>query len=275
MLSLDLFDSKYERELREGAVDDLEYRRMNDLREKMEYLMQAYKKADTDEVKNAIMKRYNEYKAEREGYMKVREQQVPSRQDPFAYVKPEPKGIGDIQDPKQKMAQLAQRSKKGAMANVAAGIKAFVKGEPEPMGEEAQPRTHAQNVYFEILKAWEDERDYIVLPFPNAPNPVTMIRGQLWNAIVDLGSIKDPKRRAKYVEDRFNDFESFMSWLGNLKRYKVPAKKKGKTQSLPLQIPQQPTGQAQPTAPGSPLMDPEFTGIKPPGNLQEKKSLAT
>jgi hypothetical protein len=199
------------------------------------------------------------------------EQQVPSKQDPFAYVKPEPQGIGDIQDPKAKMAQLAQRTKKGPLANVAAGIKAFVKGEPEPMGEEAQPRTHAQNVYFEILKAWEDERDYIVLPFPNAPNPVTMIRGQIWNAIVDLGSIKDPKRRAKYVEDRFNDFETFMSWLGNLKRYKVPAKKKGKTQSLPLQIPQQPTGQSQPTAPGSPLMDPEFTGIKPPGNLQEKK----
>ena len=289
MLSLDLFDSKYERELREGAVDDLEYRRMNDLREKMEYLMQAYKKADTDEMRQAIMARYNEYKTEREGYMKVREQQVPSRQDPFAYVKPEPKGIGDIQDPKQKMAQLQQRSKKGPLANVAAGIKAFVKGEPEPMGEADNPldqlplpsqtrptprfgtRTHAQNVYFEILKAWDDERDYIVIPFPNAPNPVTMIRGQLWNAIVDLGSIKDPKRRAKYVEERFNDFESFMSWLGNLKRYKVPAKKKGKTQSLPLQIPQQPTGQAQPTAPGSPLMDPEFTGIKPPGNLQEKK----
>jgi hypothetical protein len=102
MLSLDLFATQFERELREGAVDDLEYRRMNDLREKMEMLMQAYKKADTDEVKTAIMKRYKEYKAEREGYMKVREQQVPSKQDPFAYVKPEPKGIGDTQDPRTK-----------------------------------------------------------------------------------------------------------------------------------------------------------------------------
>ena len=138
MLSLDLFDSKYERELREGAVDDLEYRRMNDLREKMEYLMQAYRQADTDEVRNAIMKRYNEYKTERESYMKVREQQVPSKQDPFAYVKPEPRGIGDVQDPKAKMAQLAQRSKKGPLANVAAGVKAFVKGEPEPMGEQQE-----------------------------------------------------------------------------------------------------------------------------------------
>jgi hypothetical protein len=156
MLSLDLFDSKYERELREGAVDDLEYRRMNDLREKMEYLMQAYRQADTDEVRNAIMKRYNEYKTERESYMKVREQQVPSKQDPFAYVKPEPRGIGDVQDPKAKMAQLAQRSKKGPLANVAAGVKAFVKGEPEPIGEEQQainPRALGVANFQRLVKA--------------------------------------------------------------------------------------------------------------------------
>jgi hypothetical protein len=138
MLSIDLFATQFERELREGAVDDLEYRRMTDLREKMEMLMQAYKKADTDEVRQAIMKRYNEYKAERESYMKVREQQVPSKQDAFAYVKPEPRGIGDIQDPKDKMAQLAQRAKKGPLANVGAGIRAFIKGEPEPMDEQQE-----------------------------------------------------------------------------------------------------------------------------------------
>ena len=50
MLSIDLFATPFEKELREGRVDDLEYRRMNDLREKMEYLMQAYKKADTKEA---------------------------------------------------------------------------------------------------------------------------------------------------------------------------------------------------------------------------------
>jgi hypothetical protein len=155
MLSIDLFATQFERELREGAVDDLEYRRMNDLREKMEMLMQAYKKADTDEVKNAIMKRYNEYKSERESYTKVREQQVPSKQDPFAYVKPEPKGIGDTQDPKQKMAQLAQRSKKGPLANVGAGLKAFIKGEPEPMGEEQgiNPRALGVANFQRLVKA--------------------------------------------------------------------------------------------------------------------------
>lgn len=136
MLSLDLFATQFERELREGAVDDLEYRRMNDLREKMEMLMQAYKKADTDEMRRAIMKRYNEYKAEREGYLKIREQQVPGKQDPFAYVKPEPKGIGDIQDPQTKMSQLAQKGKKGPLANVGAGLKGFLTGKEEPLDEQ-------------------------------------------------------------------------------------------------------------------------------------------
>lgn len=154
MLSLDLFDSKFERELREGAVDDLEYRRMNDLREKMEYLLKAYKKADSDEQRQAIMKRYNEYKSEREGYLKIREQQVPSKQDPFAYVKPEPRGIGDIQDPKTKMSQLAQKSKKGPLANVGAGLKGFLTGKEEPLDEqEISPRALGVANFQRLVKA--------------------------------------------------------------------------------------------------------------------------
>ena len=54
------------------------------------------------------------------------------------------------------MAQLQQRSKKGPLANVAAGIKAFVKGEPEPMGEEQQainPRALGVANFQRLLKA--------------------------------------------------------------------------------------------------------------------------
>ena len=39
MLSLDLFDSRYERDLREGAVDDLEARRIDDLNDRMQDLL--------------------------------------------------------------------------------------------------------------------------------------------------------------------------------------------------------------------------------------------
>jgi hypothetical protein len=141
MLSIDLFNSKYERKLREGAVDDLEARRIDDLNMKMLDLLDRAKESlykNNPEAMAGLKREYQKFKDERDSYYKIREQQVPSKQDPFAYVKPEPKGIGDIQDPKQKMAQLAQKSKKGPLANVGAGLKAFIKGEPEPMDEEQE-----------------------------------------------------------------------------------------------------------------------------------------
>lgn len=179
MLSLDLFSTKFEKELREGAVDDLEYRRMNDLRDKMEMLMKAYKQADTDEMRSAIMQRYNQYKDEREGYLKIREQQVPSRQDPFAYVKPEPKGIGDIQNPQQKMAQLKQKAKTGPMANVGAGLKAFFKGEPEPMdeqGEGAGPRAYGVANFQRLVKANMGNYPKVEFEFPKPTDNIVLDR---------------------------------------------------------------------------------------------------
>ena len=159
MLSLDLFDSKYERELREGAVDDLESRRIDDLNMKMSDLLDRAKESlykNNPKAMAGLKREYQKFKDERDSYYKIREQQVPSKQDPFAYVKPEPKGIGDVQDPQQKMAQLAQKAKKGPLANVGAGLKAFIKGEPEPMDEEQQainPRALGVANFQRLVKA--------------------------------------------------------------------------------------------------------------------------
>jgi hypothetical protein len=151
---MNLLDLYEQREPYQQNIDELEYRRISDLRDKMEYLMKAYRQATTDDAKNAIMTRYNQYKAEREGYAKVREQQVPGRQDTVAHGKPDPQGIGDVQDPRDKMAQLAQKAKKGPLANVGAGIKAFVKGEPEPMDEQQlNPRALGNANFARLVKA--------------------------------------------------------------------------------------------------------------------------
>jgi hypothetical protein len=151
---MNLLDLYEQREPYQQNIDELEYRRISDLRDKMEYLMKAYRQATTDDAKNAIMARYNQYKAEREGYAKVREQQVPGRQDTVAHGKPDPRGIGDVQDPRDKMAQLAQKAKKGPLANVGAGIKAFVKGEPEPMDEQQlNPRALGNANFARLVKA--------------------------------------------------------------------------------------------------------------------------
>jgi hypothetical protein len=143
MLSLDLFDSRYERRLHEGAVDDTIAHLIEPLsRRAIDIRTQLRSGKLSGAEINKLEKEYEDLVQKRLDIILDRqpknEQQVPSKQDPFAYVKPEPKGIGDIQDPKTKMAQLAQRAKKGPLANVGAGIKAFIKGEPEPMDEQQE-----------------------------------------------------------------------------------------------------------------------------------------
>jgi uncharacterized protein (DUF2267 family) len=142
MLSLDLFNSRYERKLQEGAVDDTIAHLIEPLSRRAMDIRTQLRSRRLDPAQVAkLEKEYEELVQKRldiilDRKTQTQEQQVPSKQDPFAYVKPEPKGIGDIQDPKSKMTQLQQRAKKGPLANVGAGLKAFIKGEPEPMDEE-------------------------------------------------------------------------------------------------------------------------------------------
>jgi hypothetical protein len=165
MLSIDLFANKFEKKLHEGALDDTITRAQAHLMEPLsrraaDIRTQIRSGKLSGAELDKLEKEYEDLVQKRLDIMLDRrpknEQQVPSKQDPFAYVKPEPRGIGDIQDPKTKMAQLAQQAKKGPLANVAAGVKAFVKGEPEPMGEEQQainPRALGVANFQRLVKA--------------------------------------------------------------------------------------------------------------------------
>jgi hypothetical protein len=152
MFALDLFNTRYERDLREGAVDDLEARRIDDLNAKMDDLLARAREAKTPEHKAGLKREFEKVKNERDSYFKIKEQQTPSN------IPPANKGIGDLQDPKQKMAQLQQKAKKGPLANVGAGLKAFFKGEPEPMDEEdlgasSGPRAYGVANFQRLVKA--------------------------------------------------------------------------------------------------------------------------
>ena len=76
MLSLDLFNTVYERALNEGAVDDLEARRIHGLNTKMLDLMSRAKDAKP-EMKAALMREYAKIKDERDSYFKIREGGIP------------------------------------------------------------------------------------------------------------------------------------------------------------------------------------------------------
>jgi len=163
MLSLDLFDSRYEKKLHEGAVDDTIAHLIEPLSRRAMDIRTQLRAGRLDPAQIAkLEKEYEQLVQKRldiilDRKTQTQEQQVPSKQDPFAYVKPEPKGIGDLQDPKQKMAQLQQRAKKGPLANVGAGLKAFIKGEPEPMDEEKyveqSPRAYGVGNFQRLVKA--------------------------------------------------------------------------------------------------------------------------
>ena len=72
MFALDLFNNDHERRLAEGAVDQLEQRRIDDLAMKMDDLVARAKTATTAEVKQALMKEFQKCKAERDSYYMVR-----------------------------------------------------------------------------------------------------------------------------------------------------------------------------------------------------------
>ena len=165
MLSIDLFDSKYEKKLHEGAVDDLMAHLIEPLSRRAMDIRTQLRSRQLDPAQvSKLEKEYEELVQKRldiilDRKTQTQEQQIPSKQDPFAYVKPEPKGVGDVQDPRDKMAQLAQKSKKGPLANVGAGLRAFIKGEPEPMDEEQDlgtttgPRAYGVANFQRLVKA--------------------------------------------------------------------------------------------------------------------------
>ena len=157
MLSLDLFDSRFEKKLHEGALDDTITRTQAHLMEPLSRRAADIRtqirsgKLSAAEL-DKLEKEYEDLVQKRQDIMFNRKSQTQEQQP---VQKTPVKGIGDIQDPKTKMAQLGQQAKKGPLANVGAGLKAFIKGEPEPMGEEQQqsPRALGAANFQRLVKA--------------------------------------------------------------------------------------------------------------------------
>jgi hypothetical protein len=131
MLSLDLFDSKYERKLHEGAVDDAEYARLKTLGEKIDYLKQARAKTTDPEMRQAIDGRIKEYNDERMEILSVRgmkEAEQPQRAPTKGLLKGK-----DLVTPQQRVAGATppKPGVAGAVKDVAGGIKRWLRGEPD------------------------------------------------------------------------------------------------------------------------------------------------
>jgi hypothetical protein len=146
MLSLDLFNTKYERELREGAVDNLEARRIDDLNMRMLELLDrakepAYKKNPA--ALAGLKKQFQKIKSERDSYFKINPATGMNDAGTLGTVK----GALDEVDPAQKLpakgqdlispqqrvagATPAKPGVAGAVKDVAGGLKRWLQGKPD------------------------------------------------------------------------------------------------------------------------------------------------
>jgi hypothetical protein len=237
MLSLDLFDSKFEKKLHEGAVDDAEYARLKKLGEKIDYLKQARRQTTDADMQKAIDNRIEQYNNERKEILSVRgmkEAEQPQQ--------PPAKGLlkgKDLVTPQQRVAGATpQKPGIGAtVKDVVGGVKRWIKGEPDqgptyedldeqddinkfgpPTGPLTEPTSQGQAVYQQLIQAYKAEVPYVIIPFMADEKQATLTKPSIFNALVALYKM-NPNARKKTIEKSFADFESFMLFVSRLKPY--------------------------------------------------------
>ena len=126
MFALDLFNNDHERRLAEGAVDQLEQRRIDDLAMRMDDLVARAKKADTPEHKAALVKEFQKCKAERDSYYKIKDECM-------GYGSLGEAGIGqDIVNRQEKMARATPSTPTGKVASTVKNAAKWLAGKGGP-----------------------------------------------------------------------------------------------------------------------------------------------
>jgi len=269
MFALDLFNTDHERRLTEGAVDQLEQRRIDDLAIKMDDLVARAKQATTPEAKVALVKEFQKCKAERDNYFKIKDEcmgygtlvgeadapvQKPSK-SPWDYVKggAPNKSIGqDLVTPQQRVAGATPPSNTVA-GKAKSTFSSFVdwlagRDDTGPTYESAvaeqtsaaSPVTSAKYAYEQMRKAFEDNVDIATIRWMGDPTPVTMSRNQLFHTLAKLKSMSRQNRNQFALQTLANR-SNFYLWLGSQKKVQPrPALKQPKDPlqpELPLNKP--------------------------------------
>ena len=237
MFALDLFNTDHERRLTEGAVDQLEQRRIDDLAMKMDDLVARAKKATTPEVKSALMKEFQKCKAERDNYFKIKDECMG-----YGTLVGEA-GLPDVADKAAKMARLNQPGKvgtdavtpqqrvnpnpnKGVIGHAADWLRG--KGGPGKEGptyeeqelDEADDLSKisiARYVYAQIMKALEGnlQFDTIYWPQGSMTGPkleATLSRNQMHYLIERLVKMTREQRK-QFTQRVLSDRNATLQWL--------------------------------------------------------------
>jgi hypothetical protein len=177
MLSLDLFNTKYERELQEGAVDNLEARRIDDLNMRMLELLDRAKEPAYRKNPGALAglkAQFQKIKSERDSYFKINPATGMNDSGTLGTTKgkldevdppqrPPAKGLlknKDLISPQQRVAGAtpAKPGISGAVKDIAGGLKRWLQGKPDsgPTYEDqatANPRALGVANFQRLVKA--------------------------------------------------------------------------------------------------------------------------
>jgi len=252
MLTLDLFNTRHEKELHEGAVDNTIARlieplslRAADIRTQLRNgnLSPAQVKALEAEYEDLVAKRLD-----------IIHGKKPETQDEcmgYGSLVGEA-GLPDVADKQAKMARLNQPGKVGSDVvtpqqrvnpNPNKGIIGHAKdwltgkGGPgkegptyeseldevdagnKPFELTAQtPESAGQAVYQQLIQAYKAEVPYVIIPFMEEQKQATLTKPSIFNALVALYQM-NPNARKKAIEKNFSTFENFMLFVSRLKPY--------------------------------------------------------
>jgi hypothetical protein len=224
MLSLDLFNSQFEKKLHEGAVDDAEYARLKMLGEKIDYLKQARRQTKDPAMQKAIDNRIEQYHNERVEILSVRgmkEAQQPQQQQTPA------KGQ-DLITPQQRVAGATppKTSMMGKAKETFSSFANWLAGRDDtgPTYEtrinENDPSSainSAKYAYEQMRRAHDENVDIASIRWIAGGDPVTMSRNQLYHTLMKLKTMSRQNRNA-FALQTLADRNNFYLWLGSQKK---------------------------------------------------------
>jgi hypothetical protein len=241
MLSLDLFASPYEKPLHEGAVDDLEQRRIHDLNMKMLDLLDRAKEPNYKKNPDALagLKReFQKVKAERDSYFGINPKTgmhpsglLGTTKGKLDEIEPQkvPAKNQDLVTPQQRVAGATPPATTmlGKAKETFSSFVDWLAGREDkgPTYESVQVNENNPNsainsakyAYEQIRKAHDDNVDIATIRWMGTGEPVTMSRNQLYHTLQKLQAMSRQNRNA-FALQVLADRNNFYLWLGGQKK---------------------------------------------------------
>jgi len=295
MLSLDLFDSRFEKKLHEGAVDDTIAHLIEPLSRRAMDIRTQLRSGRIDPKQVAKLEQEYEDLVQKRLDIILDRQPTQEQQTP-----PPAKGLlkgKDLVTPQQRVAGAtpSKPGVAGAVKDVAGGLKRWLKGEPDQgptyEGQEldeqnpkqgvldlqTDPKTEGEAVYQQLLQAYKAEVPYVKIPFMREQEVATLSKQGIYNVLASLLTM-NTNRRQKAIDSEFGNFETFMFFIGRAKPFKYrrpPENMRTSSQApIPPRVPATPpatTPTSNPASASQPTDTPKWEPFKDLNERQTQK----